>query len=96
MTCLAYPERAGPITLSPDGLIQDFSTVGIQLDATRVVHVAAYKPDVGDCSVTRVNVAGVAVGTLDVLPFVVVGKFAGMAVGADVHGIGSSPPHAGT
>ena len=96
MTGLADPELAGKIAKAPDVLIQYLPSVGIQLDATRVVHIATYQPDVGPTAVARINVAGVAVGALDVLSLVVVSQLAGMAVGADVYSIGRSSPHVGT
>jgi len=76
-------------------LIQNLRAVGIQLDASGVVRVAAYEPDIGISAVARINVSGVAICALNVLPFTVVCRFPGMTVCTDIQFIGSAATHIG-
>ncbi len=95
MTGLADAILAGKIALSSNSLIQYFCPVGAELDASRVVHIAAYEPDVGGGAITRINMAGMTVCALDVLPLAVVCQFTGMTVCADVDRIGCAASQVG-
>ena len=95
MTCLADTILAGQITLVANSLIQYFRTVGVKLDASRVICVTSYEPDIGNSVVARVYVGGMAVSTLNILPFAIVGCFPGMTVCTYIDVIGLAAAQVG-
>ena len=73
----------------------EFTIINRPGQSCRVAHVPPYQPDVGLGAVGLVNVAGMAVGALDILILAIVGILALVTVGTEVYGIGGGAVQVG-